>query len=78
MGKAKDRFLEDALRILRGIRFPSVLNYQLLKKRGKKQEKILTFDFETETRKALKKYHQQIEHIAKERIKEEIMKAFSE
>ena len=51
-GKAIDRFTEDALRMLRAIRFASVLN----------------FSVEDETIEGIKKLAPSIEKISKERI----------
>jgi len=68
-----NRFQEDALRLLRWLRFVNVLNNQL---KQKKSDSTL-FDFDKPTRNALKKNHSLIENIAKERIKEELVKIFS-
>lgn len=38
---------------------------------------VVLFDFAKETRNSLKKNHALVENVAKERIKEEIMKAFT-
>ncbi len=75
VGDPLDRFEEDALRVLRAIRIPVVLNHQLLSQKNKK-EKILTFDFDNDTWKAIKLKARNLEHIAKERIKEELFKIF--
>ena len=76
VGDPLARFEEDALRVLRAIRIPVVLNHQLLSQ-NKKKEKILTFDFDNDTWKAIKLKAKNLEHIAKERIKEELFKIFS-
>jgi hypothetical protein len=39
--------------------------------------RVVLFDFAKETRNSLKKNHALVENVAKERIKEEIMKAFT-
>lgn len=73
VGDPDHRFQEDALRLLRGLRFVNVLNNQL---KQKKSDTTL-FDFDKATRNALKKNHHLLEHVAKERIKDEIIKIFS-
>jgi hypothetical protein len=40
--------------------------------------KMKLFDFETETRKSVKRNHDLLKNIAKERIREELVKAFKE
>lgn len=66
VGNADDRVQEDALRIVRGIRFVTTLNcFENVK-----------FDFDWKTFTALKKYYFLIEKIAKERIIQEIKKVF--
>ncbi|WP_235822116.1 CCA tRNA nucleotidyltransferase [Gottfriedia luciferensis] len=60
VGEAKERFQEDALRMLRGIRFVSQLDFQMSK----------------ETFQAIKSNKQLIEKIAIERINIEIEKMF--
>lgn len=84
VGDPDQRFTEDALRILRAIRFVNVLNEKLKqgtrdKKQGKlkNSDKVTLFDFEKTTRNSLKRNHALVENVAKERIKEEIMKAFT-
>lgn len=56
VGEAKERFIEDPLRMLRGLRFMSKLGFEL----------------EDETSKAIGEVGALIEHISKERIKKEI------
>ena len=75
VGDPDNRFTEDALRIIRAIRFVNVLNAKLASLHTK--DKITLFDFAKETRNSLKKNHALINNVAKERIKEEIMKAFT-
>ena len=74
------RFQEDALRLIRAIRFVNVLNQKLqnLNQDSKEIVKISLFDFEKETRISLKNNSKLIKNIAKERIKEEIFKAFKD
>jgi len=69
----KKRFEEDALRILRWIRFPNILNQFL----PDKELQNAWFDFDKETRNALCEHANLVSHIAKERIHEELVKAFS-
>ena len=56
VGNAADRFQEDALRILRAVRFATVL----------------AFDIDTETECALRQYVDTIRNISQERIREEL------
>ena len=78
VGDPDIRFTEDALRIIRAIRFVNVLNEKLKSKKIKTaKNKTMLFDFDKATRNSVKKNHARIQHVAKERIKEEIMKAFS-
>jgi len=73
VGDPDKRFGEDALRIIRALRIVNVGNVKLLKQ---KSEKL--FDFEKDTRMGIKKNCNLLEKVAKERIKEEICKAFKE
>ena len=79
------RFWEDALRLIRGLRLVNVCNYQLLqldkKIKSKKSEKwnpekVQLFDFSAETWESIKKNTPLLAHVAKERIKEELCKPF--
>ena len=72
VGDPDHRFQEDALRLLRALRFVNVINNQL----KKKKTDATLFDFDKATWNALKKNHHLIENIAKERIKDEIVKVF--
>jgi len=100
VGNPDDRFNEDALRIIRAVRFVNVVNQKLLtlsfwtkwngvKNPGKGKldpsllsgwpnNKVQTFDYDGTTRIALKKNFFLLQFVAKERIKEEICKAFRE
>lgn len=72
VGDPDHRFQEDALRLLRALRFVNVLNHQL---KNKTIDATL-FDFDKATRNALKRNHHLIENIAKERVKDELVKIF--
>lgn len=58
VGKPEDRFSEDALRLLRAVRFAAVLN----------------FDIEEHTLKAIKENAEWLRVISKERIRDEFLK----
>jgi len=58
VGEAEERFDEDALRIIRGVRFSSKLD----------------FEIEEDTRKAIESKKQLLDKIANERIREETLK----
>ena len=58
VGRAEDRFTEDALRILRALRFAAQLD----------------FEIETETEAALRKLAPNLVHVSKERIQTELTK----
>lgn len=85
IGNAEKRFQEDALRIIRAVRFVSVLNQQLKNQQAvipakagiSNQEKLTLFDIDKSTRLAMKTKIDLINNIAKERIKDEITKSFS-
>lgn len=74
VGDPDKRFTEDALRIIRAIRFVNVLNAKLS---SNAKDKVTLFDFFKETWVSVKKNHALVKHVAKERIREEIMKAFT-
>lgn len=61
VGNAENRFEEDALRILRAVRFSSKLG----------------FDIENKTYKAMKKLSNKLANISKERIREEFSKTLN-
>ena len=60
------RFNEDALRILRALRFVNIRN-----------QKWQSFDFHKDTRQSIKKQFHLIQYLAKERIHDELVKVFS-
>ena len=79
------RFWEDALRLIRGLRLVDVCNYLLLKldKKNKlkkiekwKLDKVQLFDFSADTWESIKRNTPLLAHVAKERIKEELCKPF--
>jgi len=83
-----NRFTEDALRTIRALRFVSVLNQKLKESSHKLNRskskinsnidnKIKLFDIESSTRTSLKKHVDLVRNVAKERIKDEMMKVFS-
>lgn len=83
VGEPDHRFNEDALRIIRAIRFVNVLNEKL--KNGKLEkwtaeknsDKVTLFDFDKLTWNSVKKNNWLVKNVAKERIKEEIIKSFT-
>ena len=58
VGKAEERFNEDALRMLRALRFSAQLNFAI----------------SDETYEAIKKLHNKLSYISKERIRDELTK----
>lgn len=75
------RFGEDALRLIRALRFVNVINQKLLELWNNKADKDNTnnkhyLDFEKETRKSIQKNFSLIQYMAKERIKIELDKVF--
>lgn len=75
VGEPEKRFTEDALRIVRALRFVSVLN-QKLKDNQWDKPKIALFDIDTDTWKATKDLANLVSNISKERIHDELMKVF--
>lgn len=67
VGEPDHRFQEDALRILRWTRFVNTLNQTSQNSR----------DFHRDTWRSMQKYHFLVQYLAKERIKQEIIKVFS-
>jgi tRNA nucleotidyltransferase (CCA-adding enzyme) len=78
VGDPDKRFTEDALRMIRALRFVSVINEKLKNWKVKilKGESIVLFDFIKETWNSIKKNSALLGHVAKERIKDELSKAF--
>ena len=74
VGSPEKRFQEDALRLLRWLRFVNVCNQRL------QDTDISTklFDFEKATWTALKENSNLLQNIAKERIHDELIKVFSQ
>ncbi len=68
VGNPDDRFTEDALRIIRWVRFANTLN---------QHNNNLWFDFDKQTRISMKEHAWLVEHLAGERIHDEIKKVFS-
>ena len=58
VGNPKERFMEDALRIMRAVRFSAQLGYQI----------------ETETKEAIRELSPNLKHISAERIQTELVK----
>ena len=75
------RFQEDALRLLRALRFVNVINEELQKQNKwvvqDPTNKLKLFDFDVDTWKSIKRNHDLLKNIAKERIREELVKAFT-
>lgn len=67
------RFWEDALRIIRAVRLTNILNQKL---KNKEEEWKQLFDFEPETRRSMKKNFYLVRFLAKERIRDEVVKVF--
>lgn len=66
VGNPDQRFNEDALRILRALRFVNVWN-----------QYNCTFDFTKETWNSIKTHYHLVQYLAKERIHDELVKVFS-
>ncbi len=69
VGNPDLRFTEDALRILRAVRFQNTLNFDDLLE--------IDFDYEKNTWKSMKKHYFLVKNLSKERIHDEIKKVFS-
>jgi tRNA nucleotidyltransferase (CCA-adding enzyme) len=69
VGKSEKRFTEDALRILRAIRFQNTLNFNSLLN--------AEFDFDKDTWLGMKKLYYLVKTLSKERIHEEVKKVLS-
>ncbi len=76
VGEADKRFQEDALRLIRALRIPNVINEKLQQHSKTTWAKVSLLDFETDTRNSIKKNFFLLPFIAKESIKEEMCKAF--
>ncbi len=68
VGQPDKRFNEDALRILRALRFVNIWNQQL---------PWAHFDFQRETWDSIKTNYSLVQHLPKERIHQELVKVFS-
>jgi len=66
VGNPDDRIQEDALRIIRWIRFISLLN----------EKPLINFDFDWKTWAGMKKYYFLLRNVAKERVVQEMKKVF--
>lgn len=74
---ADNRFGEDALRIVRWLRFVNILNSKLKDYYSNKSNPSQDFfDFEKATWLSIKKNHNLVTKVAKERLKEELTKVF--
>jgi len=76
VGKAEERFDEDALRMLRAVRFACVLSAQdgPQPKADEPRAQVLGWEIEAKTFKAIQKNVGWIQAISKERIKDELVK----
>lgn len=70
VGDANQRFSEDALRVIRAIRIVNIMNTTLSRRHE------LLFDYTATTREAILRNVPLLMHVAKERIKDELTKAF--
>lgn len=73
VGDPNKRFTEDALRILRWIRFPNILN-QYLPERHKQNS---GFTYNKTTRVSMLEHAHLVKNLAKERLHQELIKVFS-
>lgn len=69
VGKADERFDEDALRMMRAVRFACQLNGE-----NKKQETKNSWKIEKKTLEAIKKNADNLKYISQERIRDELVK----
>jgi len=77
VGNADKRFNEDALRILRALRFVNILNMKLREYYSRNAIRgNHFFDYERETRSSVKRNAYLVKNVAKERVKDEITKIF--
>lgn len=80
VGNPDDRFGEDALRILRGLRFANTLNHRSPPQQSDHhislENKETSFDIHSETRKSMAKNGYLVQFLSKERIHDEIFKVF--
>lgn len=78
VGNPKERFNEDALRMMRAIRFASTLNQVVNSKKQvvseKTEENDLSWKLEEKTLKAIKKNAKNLKYISQERIRDELVK----
>lgn len=74
VGEPDRRFGEDALRLIRALRFVNVINQKLSETESNTDKHYI--DFEKETRKSIQKNFALIQNMAKERIKIELDKVF--
>ena len=76
VGMPDKRFWEDALRLVRALRIVNICNKRLLDLQEKDGLKVKLFDYDSETWESIQKNASLIQHVAKERIKDEITKVF--
>lgn len=76
VGKPEDRISEDALRILRALRFVNVLNAKLALLPSDHNKTQRFFDVEKLTWKALRLNYYRLQNVSKERLKIELDKSF--
>lgn len=73
VGNPDNRFTEDALRILRWVRFPIILNQYI----PDKEKQNTWFTYNKETRSSMLDHAHLVSKLAKERIHQELVKVFS-